>query len=406
MLDVKPAQEIWKVPKIQRVSIADQDPTWTVLGPDLLPIGPIEDYLEFLRQTGSSPNTVRAYATGLGKWWHFLELRDRSWDTIRLEDLTGFLGWLRTGLPPEVSVIGADRSERISDATVALRLQSVRSFYVFHQWRGLEILPALSTPSQFGPPYKSFLHHTHRNSTGQRATVRVRQRRRATPTLTPTQITLIKDTCATFDSRVRAWEGVLRDRLFFNLLEETGLRIGEALSVQHRDWHSGGGENPYLEVVPRPHPHGARVKGGNYRKIYISDDLDQLYAEHLWQLCDLGMDLVTPRMDEAYVFVNLLGSHRFGPIRPETIYKLVARISRTNASKLPQGWSPHWFRHTHATALLLTGSPIHVVSRRLGHRDVQTTLNTYAWVTEDEELRALADWKTLTRKWREVHETS
>ena len=32
-----------------------------------------------------------------------------------------------------------------------------------------------------------------------------------------------------------------------------------------------------------------------------------------------------------------------------------------------------------------------VVSRRLGHSDVQTTMNTYAHVTEDAELRAVAD---------------
>ena len=36
-----------------------------------------------------------------------------------------------------------------------------------------------------------------------------------------------------------------------------------------------------------------------------------------------------------------------------------------------------------------------VVSRRLGHSDVQTTMNTYAPVTEDAELRAVADWAKL-----------
>ena len=49
---------------------------------------------------------------------------------------------------------------------------------------------------------------------------------------------------------------------------------------------------------------------------------------------------------------------------------------------------------------LLAGVPVHVVSRRLGHADVQTTLNTYAHVTEDAELRSLADWKALTDRWR------
>ena len=43
---------------------------------------------------------------------------------------------------------------------------------------------------------------------------------------------------------------------------------------------------------------------------------------------------------------------------------------------------------------------MHVVSRRLGHLDVQTTLNTYAHVTEDAEMRAVADWKAFTGGWR------
>ena len=32
--------------------------------------------------------------------------------------------------------------------------------------------------------------------------------------------------------------------------------------------------------------------------------------------------------------------------------------------------------------------------------DVQTTLNTYAHVTEDAEMRAVADWKAFTAGWR------
>ena len=39
----------------------------------------------------------------------------------------------------------------------------------------------------------------------------------------------------------------------------------------------------------------------------------------------------------------------------------------TRPRSLPPDWSPHWLRHTHATALLLAGVPEHVVMRRLGH---------------------------------------
>jgi hypothetical protein len=41
-----------------------------------------------------------------------------------------------------------------------------------------------------------------------------------------------------------------------------------------------------------------------------------------------------------------------------------------------------------------------VVSRRLGHADVQTTLELYAHVTDDAELRAVADWRAYTAGWR------
>jgi integrase len=100
------------------------------------------------------------------------------------------------------------------------------------------------------------------------------------------------------------------------------------------------------------------------------------------------------------VFVNLDREPRFAPWRPESVYDLVDRLRRQLSGQVPPAWSPHWMRHSHATALLLSGVPVHVVSRRLGHVDVQTTLNTYAHVTEDAEMRAVADWKAFTAGWR------
>jgi integrase len=79
-------------------------------------------------------------------------------------------------------------------------------------------------------------------------------------------------------------------------------------------------------------------------------------------------------------------------------------LTRRAAGALPIGWSPHWLRHTHATALLLSGCPPHVVMRRLGHLDVQTTLDIYGWVTEDAELRALSDWRSFTAGWKGLHD--
>lgn len=220
------------------------------------------------------------------------------------------------------------------------------------------------------------------------------------PTLTPPQITAIKDACARWEPEHRVWVGSLRDRLLWALLEETGLRLGEALGLQHRDWHTGRGDTPFIDVVPREHPHGLRVKSGAFRRLFISDELDRLYGEYLYLLVEQSVDLAVEDLDAWWMFVNLSREPRFRPLRAETVAALVRRLRRQLADRAPQRWTPHWFRHTHATALLLAGTPLHVVSRRLGHRDVQTTMNLYAWVTEDAELRAVADWRKFTEGWR------
>ena len=385
---------------VQRVELED-GPTWTVLGREYLPIPEVERFLEHLRRTGRSPNTVKSYARALALWWEFLDVCERDWTEASLDVLGGFLGWLRNGFTPDVIPLGLP-PPRASEATVAVRLQAVRSFYRFEQLRGAEVGWWLFEPGRSGSHYRPFLAHLEGRRPAVRATVSVRRRRSQPPVLTPAQMAAIKDCCARYDPEQRAWMGSVRDRLLFSLLEETGLRLGEALGLQHQDWHTGGGANPYIEVVPRDHPHGVRGKS-DYRKVYVSDQLDRLYAEHVWRLCEAGMDLVVADMDAAYVFVNVAAGELFAPMRPETVYKLVRRITKKLGGQVPAGWTPHWFRHTHATGLLLSGRPVHAVSRRLGHRDVQTTLDTYAWVTDDEELRSLADRETATRRWKEDH---
>ena len=154
-------------------------------------------------------------------------------------------------------------------------------------------------------------------------------------------------------------------------------------------------------LAPPPGParpgHGMRAKSG-YRRIFIGSALDRLYGDWVWALCEAGADVELEDWDGAYIFCNLHRGRRFAPLRPESVYKhLNARKSELPFLQLEM--TPHWYRHTHATALLLAGVPMHVVSRRLGHADVQTTINTYAHVTEDAELRACADWQRITQSW-------
>ena len=387
--------------RVQRLIVPGSEMTWTVLGGDHVVIGQAEEFLEFLRVQGTSPNTVKSYARALALWWSYLGVFDLAWDELTLADVGGFLAWLRGGDGPDVLSI-EPRVSRFAESTISTRLRAVTSFYRFHEGNGVALGRDLMRVVHGGrEAYKPMLEHVARKRGRQRPVIRVHVPRHVpAPVLTPWQIGAICDACAAFDAASGQWSGRVRDRLLWSLLAETGLRLGEALGLLHRDWHTGRGDTPFIEVMPRDHPHGVRVKGGRYRRLFISDELDRLYGEYLWRLCDAGADLAVPDLDAAHVFVNLAGGTRFAPWRPESVYDLVERLRRELAGQVPAGWTPHWMRHSHATALLLAGVPVHVVSRRLGHADVQTTLEMYAHVTEEADLRAVTEWASFTAGWR------
>jgi len=265
--------------RARRLVLAGGERSWTVLGGDHQPVGPAEEFLEYLRVQRVSPNTVRSYARALALWWQYLAAFGLAWDGVTLEAAGGFLGWLRTGDGPQVVSI-EHRPARFAESTIAARLQAVMSCYRYHQFNGVELGQDLVRLAHGrGGGYKPMLEHLARRTGRRQAVIRVRRTGRAAPPLlTPGQIERICDVCAAWDAQACRWRGCVRDRLLWALLAESGLRLGEALGLQHRDWHAGCGDTAFIEVVPRDHPHGVRVKGGGYRKLYVSAELDSLYG--------------------------------------------------------------------------------------------------------------------------------
>lgn len=83
--------------RTQRIALAEDTDTFTVVGPDFLPIDPAEEFLQFLRDDEASPNTVKAYAAGLAAWWTVLEHTGTDWREISTSLFGQFLAYLRTG---------------------------------------------------------------------------------------------------------------------------------------------------------------------------------------------------------------------------------------------------------------------------------------------------------------------
>ena len=382
----------------QRVTLNDGATTWTVIDRSFGLVEPVEAYLEYGRQVDFRPNTTRAYAQSLAQWWSFLEVTGASWDAVKLHDFGDFISALRYG------ELGSPIRElrprpALSDSTVNLRMRAVMSFYRYQADSGADAAPFLWTQARVrSGRYLSFLEHVARRAPQKRAAIRIRAVRKAIPVLTPTTIDALQDAEASYDPTLEEWRGDLRYRFLWAVLAESGMRIGEALSLQHRDWITGiGGKSARVAIVSRAHPYGLSAKSGE-REVHIGSRLDRLYTDYVWWLCDRGADVALDDWDSSYIFCNVMRSPLFAPLRTESVYAHLRSLKHRDTD-LPTLMTPHWFRHTHATALLLAGTPAHVVSRRLGHASVQTTMNIYGHVTEDAELASVANWREYVAGW-------
>jgi integrase/recombinase XerD len=338
---------------VQRI-VFEGGRTWTVTGEGHLPVGPVEEYLEFLRVAQRfSPNTVRSYATSLARWWEYLTAAGVAWDEVGLPLFVSFVASLRTGVPAGVTRLPVGgQPEAPAESTVAARVTAVLSFYRYHaDVHQVPVAARLYRMSSHGGRYLPGLAHLRRGRERPGPAVRVRRPVvRPVPLLTPGQVEAIVDGCARWDRASGQWPGSVRDRLLFAALAETGMRLGELLSTRHCDWHAGRGGTPFIEVVPRQdHPAGVRCKSSRYRRIYISDELERLHSEYVWQLCDAGAHRAVD-LGSHFVFVNLHRGRWLSPLRPESVYDQVAALKRRLGNRVPSGWTPHWFRHTHASA--------------------------------------------------------
>lgn len=396
--------------RAQRVVFCDRPATFTVVGADDLPISPAQEYLRYVSSCGRSPNTVRSYARGLAEWWTVLEHCGDRWDDFPTSRFGDFLTYLRYGDLPGFTRIGP-RVRRLAESSIQPRSAAVLAMYTYHADAHHLSVPydrlfSARRTYRRRSPYKPFLEGIGPSVERDHPIYRSRPHNRSTtPVLEPSHVSTILDACSV--QTPSGWSGRsagLRDRFLFALLAETGIRLGEALSLRHHDVHISGGTTPFVDVVDRDdHPHGARAKTGS-RRIYIGDDLAALYTEYVWMLVGLGADTVISNLATHFVFVNVARGTLFAPMRVETVYARVRTIRVHTQHTVPDSWTPHWFRHTHATALLLNGVAPHVVMRRLGHADIQTTLSIYGWVTKDAEMRSLSQWKNYVAGWKRLHD--
>ncbi|MBN3878880.1 tyrosine-type recombinase/integrase [Nostoc sp. JL23] len=352
--------------KVQRVRIPNGEKvTWIVLGDDYLPVEPIRQYLAYLENIERSPNTIRSYAHHLSLYWEYLQTYDLDWTQVSVIELAEFMAWLRSPNPQVASIqeVVAKRTE----STVNVILTSVCMLYDFHEKTGkVPHIPLYRSQVMPGRKYKSFLHHITKSKSIRTRLLKLKEPKHYPKTLLPGQVKQLIDSCKR-----------IRDKFLICLLHESGMRIGQALGLRHEDIQSW---DNLIKVIPRDdNANGARAKGNSPYNVDVTKELMGLYSQYLQ---DEFMEILGDDLSD-YVFVNLWD----GEIGSAMTYNNVIDLFNRLKKKTGIAAHPHMLRHTHATELVREGVEMAYVQKRLNHASIQTTIDTYVHVNNEDMKR-------------------
>jgi len=336
-----------------------------------IPVLPVARYLKSLVETGSSSNTQKTYCYALKHYFTYLEENGRDYREVRLRDLQGFVAWLNSpyGGTKTVALFPdqKEKQRKRTAKTVNLTVTAVTNFYDY-LYRNEELSQDMDEVLKRivftggRKRYKDFLYHVNKGKPFQRNLLKVKEPRKRIQTLTKEQV-----------ETVLAAATNIRDRFLIQLLFETGLRIGEALSLFLEDFkfdHRGH----CIRLTNRGElENGAKLKTGE-REIYVSQSLMDFYDDYLYEVIE-ELDL-----DTSFVFVKLRGENMGKPMTYSDVEALFKRLRQKTGIHV----HPHLFRHTHATLFYQTTKDIKQVQERLGHAQVQTTMELYVHPSQED----------------------
>lgn len=144
-----------------------------------------------------------------------------------------------------------------------------------------------------------------------------------------------------------------RDIAIYFLFLDTGIRISELVGLNLRDFDF------------ESHCFGVIRKGGNYQKIYMSDQCEEYIKEYI----DIRESRYKPDHEENALFIGVNGKR----LTVRAIQKQTQKYVAASLPRKPDKVTPHKFRSTYATSLLEQTGDIKLVSELLGHANVTTT---------------------------------
>lgn len=173
----------------------------------------------------------------------------------------------------------------------------------------------------------------------------------------------------------------------FRVLAFGGLRRGECLALTWNDISFSDGTIRINKTLTQGMKGRQIVQAPKTKKgrRTVSMDAATMAALKHWHVRQMqkymAWGINTNRPDQL-VFATRFNTHKYLN-QPEKWLKQIE-----TANNIHHTITVHGFRHSHASALFAAGATIKEVQERLGHEDVQTTLNVYTHVTKNQNEEA------------------
>lgn len=297
-----------------------------------VPIQPVLNYLRFEDNRGLARNTLRLHCIQMKHFYKFLEQRKLEYTQVTVDNLAEFIAWLKW---PKIyeKVIPMQLEPTVRAQTINANIDTVLGFYhylllheEYERQLSQKLVKFVRSPQK---NYRTFLNGIADKKRQKRYLLHLPVPQQKIKTVAKEDVnTLMKAT------------NNIRDYFLLYLLFETGMRIGEALSLWLEDFdisegmitiHDRGEMENLSEIKTVSSP----------RKLDCTQDLLEVFTEYV---CFFH----TEGIKTNHVFLKMMGRNAGKAMDYTDVDNLFRKLRKKTGIYI----TPHMFRHTSLAFLI------------------------------------------------------
>lgn len=333
------------------------------------PIKPILKFIRFKDNTNYARNTLRGYCQHLKLYFEYLEQNSLDFEKVGIDDLSLFVNWLQNPYK-SLKVIPVKPMDTARSArTINIIINTVLAFYDYilrHDEYSNNISERLKkVVSTSSRNFKGFLYGIAYDKKKVASNIlKLKVPATRAKTLSKSEIEMLVRACNNF-----------RDKFLLSLLYETGIRIGEALSLWIEDFDVS---DIVIDLKDRGQlENNAEIKTvSSPRRIDISQNLVDIFMEYL-------AEYHNEEVETNHIFIKISGVNKYKAMNYVDVDNLFRKLEKKTGIYV----TPHMFRHSSLTVLRMAGWQPELLRVRAGHKNIYTTMNTYIHPSKEDITR-------------------